>query len=76
MSQITVDYSCRSTWVLDFDINTVADWYVEWDILYVKHKKTQRNYIEYKPYYAAKDLESQRYKRPVNFFVDNQIVKN
>lgn len=60
---LTAFYSVASTWELDFDLNSVADWYVNHDVLHVKWNAEDDEYEEIEPTYAA-DEDTEMYKHP------------
>lgn len=55
MAEIFAEYNGTSFWdteTLGFDLGAAEDWYIKWDVLYVKfHNKA--DYQEYKPTIAG-----------------------
>ena len=51
MSKYTLEaqYTAYSQWDIDFDISTVADWYIKYDTLFVQHNKDDDDWEKYHP---------------------------
>jgi len=74
MTTVIATYYALSNWDLDFELTKNMDWYVRWDVLYVKHPG-HSEYTEYYPYYSATDaLEEQTIKCPQSIFIDDELV--
>lgn len=71
MSELTVCYEAASSWNLEFDLNDVADWYVKWDTLFVKHNEEDEDYHEYEP--ADSASENYDFKRPSEIYLNNTL---
>lgn len=71
MSELTVCYEAASNWSLNFDLNDVADWYVKWDTLFVKHNEDDEDYDEYEPDNSAS--ESYDFKRPHEIYLNDKL---
>ena len=71
--ELTATYISSSQWTLDFDLKDVHDWYVKWDMLYVKHQENDEDYVEYEPEYSA--FDSDALKHPESLFIDYEEVK-
>jgi hypothetical protein len=73
MNELTVCYQVESNWNLEFDLKDVADWYVKWDKLFVKHNQDDEDYEEYEPDFSA--LESYDFKRPNEVYLNDKLYK-
>ena len=74
MMTVTANYIASSNWDIDFELTKTMDWYIRWDILYVKHIGNSQ-YTEYYPCYSALDaLEEQTIKHPVSIFIDDELI--
>ncbi len=73
MSELTVYYQAASNWDLEFDLKDVADWYVKWDTLFVKHNEDDEDYEEYEADCSA--LENYDFKRPNEVYLDDELCK-
>ncbi len=68
--ELTATYISSSQWTLDFDLKDVHDWYVKWDMLYVKHQENDEDYVEYEPEYSAYDSEA--LKTPASLWIGDE----
>jgi hypothetical protein len=74
MTLINATYICSSNWEIDFQLDENVDWYIRWDILYVK-RLGEADYTEYHPAYnALQALEEQTIKQPKWIYVDDVLV--
>ena len=64
-STLIATYSPVACWELEFDLRTVADWYVKWDELHVKFKPTDITYTVITADYSA-DEDVQGFKYPTD----------
>jgi hypothetical protein len=62
--ELTAAYSTISRWELDFNLDTVFDWYVRWDKLHVKFKELDEEYDEFEPYFSCSD-DTDSFKYPI-----------
>jgi len=58
------NYTLDSYWELDFDLDSVADWYVRWDTLHVKFNPGDTNYVKIQPTFSAED-DAEGLKTPI-----------
>jgi hypothetical protein len=62
--ELTASYSTISRWELDFNLDTVFDWYIRWDTLFVKFKELDEDYDEFEPDFSCSD-DTDSYKYPI-----------
>ena len=66
--ELTASYSTISRWELDFNLDTVFDWYIRWDTLFVKFKELDEDYDEFEPYFScSEDTDSYKYPLQTDF---------
>jgi hypothetical protein len=58
-------YSPVASWDLEFDLRTVADWFVEWDELHVKFTSSDLTYTVFTADYSA-DEDVEGFKNPTD----------
>lgn len=74
MAIVNATYIASSSWEVDFELTKDMDWYIRWDILYVKHPNDSE-YAEYYPDYSAIDvLGEETIKRPRWIYLDDDLV--
>ena len=67
-STLTASYSTISRWELDFNLDSVFDWYIRWDTLFVKFKELDEDYDEFEPYFScSEDTDSYKYPLQTDF---------
>ena len=62
--ELTASYSTISRWELDFNLDSVFDWYIKWDTLFVKFKELDEDYDEIEPDFSCSD-DTDSYKYPI-----------
>ena len=62
--ELTASYSTISRWELDFKLDSVFDWYIKWDTLFVKFKELDEDYDEIEPDFSCSD-DTDSYKYPI-----------
>jgi hypothetical protein len=62
--ELTASYSTISRWELDFNLDSVFDWYIRWDKLFVKFKELDEDYDEFEPYFSCSD-DTDSFKYPI-----------
>ena len=62
--ELTASYSTISRWELDFNLDSVFDWYIKWDTLFVKFKELDEDYDEIEPDFSCSD-DTDSYKYPL-----------
>lgn len=70
--KIYATYKSTSIWELNFDLHSVADWYIEWDCLYVKFKDSDADYQCIDPTFSAED-DTETYKYPEETNIENNF---
>ena len=66
--ELTASYSTISRWELDFNLDSVFDWYIRWDTLFVKFKELDEDYDEFEPYFScSEDTDSYKYPLQTDF---------
>jgi hypothetical protein len=65
---VYANYFFTSIFKFEFDLDEVFDWYVKWDILHVKFKESDLDYMEIEPMLTA--AETINCKRPWTIELD------
>ena len=64
LTNITARYERQSNWHLTFDLKEAHEWFIENDILYVKHTSMDEDYEEYEPTQSYKEDLEEGYNVP------------